>query len=78
MKDDKQIISQLSDLMPELFDRKNHKPTPGGICTPGSGCGPSTAKVETDIIKILAPNAPPSAGQDNDDPKNKTGARENK
>ena len=65
MDDDKQIISQLGDLLPELFDGKTRKLKQGGICTPGSGCPQSTGAAETDIVKILAETVPPRMEEDN-------------
>lgn len=59
MIDDKQINSRLGDLLPELFDGKIRTLKPGGICSPESGCGPSTGAAETDIVKMLAGIAPP-------------------
>lgn len=65
MNDDKKIITQLGDLLPELFDGKMRKLKPGGICTPGSGCGPSSGAADTDIVKILSGTARPPFEEEN-------------
>lgn len=39
--------------LPELYGPAGPKKKPDGMCTPGSGCGPSPGKPAKDLLELL-------------------------
>jgi hypothetical protein len=48
------IAPRLQQLLPELFNPKDRKGTPGGMCAPESGCGPAAPAPRNDLATMLA------------------------
>lgn len=48
------IAPRLKQLLPELFNTKDKKGAPGGMCAPESGCGPAARAPRNDLATMLA------------------------
>lgn len=59
----KPIEPLLQQLLPELFSNTDKKPLPGGMCAPGSGCGPRQPGGQGNPAFRLFPPIPNPSGR---------------